>query len=114
MNSLLLFLFEISDKVIPVAFMYLLLGGTGLIGGLLGLWKWWLGLFWLLIPMAFILFVVVSVQFGEIDYFYDQMIHELGYSYIVNSYVAPILGIVLNLAGIVFGLALSSRKLKIS
>jgi hypothetical protein len=93
--------------------MYIWLGVPGLIGGLLGLWKWWLGLVWLAIPMVFILFIFISIQFDEIDHAYHHMFRELVYSYIVNSYVAPILGVVLNLAGIVFGLALRSRKQKI-
>jgi hypothetical protein len=55
--------------------------------------------------MALVLLVFGTLQYDEINDLYRHVIRELGHSYIVHNLVAPILAIVLNSAGIGFGLS---------
>ena len=103
MNSL-IFLFEISDKVISIQMMYglfLTLGGIGL---LLSFWRVWLSICWLIFPMIFVTFLFISLQIEEINYLKNDIIKELGENYIWHNFASVIWGLLLNLIGIFIGI----------
>lgn len=101
---MLLFYLEISDKVIPVPVLYGIYVALGVVGFGLGLWRWWAALLWLFVPMFLIMFLLGVLQYDEITYLYDDIVRELGNSYLTHSFVAPIVGVTLNLLGIVTGI----------
>lgn len=105
-------LFEIGDKVFPVQEMYIVFITLGIIGLLLGLWRWWLSAIWFVFPTLPIVLIYSVLQSEEIDYLYDAMVRELGLNYIVHSIVSPIIGTALNMIGIGFGL-FNRRKRKV-
>ncbi len=103
----LLFLLEI--EVVDVSAMYMFFVALGVIGLLLGFWRWWLGSLWLVFPTFTSVFLFASLQREEIDYFYNYIIRDLGTTYILHNFISPILGVGLNLTGIGLGL-LRNRK----
>ena len=105
-----MFLFEVSDKAFPIATMYVFVSGTGLLGGILGVWRWWAGALWFFGPTLFFLLVVSVIQMDEIESLYENLVSELGYGYVVHSYVTPVLAILLNLSGISVGIARRFRQ----
>lgn len=105
-----MFLFEVADKTIPVWTMYVFVSGTGLFGGIIGIWRWWAGLLWFVGPTLFSLFVISFIQMEEIGSLYENLISELGYGYIIHSYATPVLAILLNWSGISLGIARRFRQ----
>jgi len=99
-----MFLFEVADKAIPVWTMYVFVSGPGLIGGLLGFLRWWVGILWFVGPTLFFLIVISLIQMDEIRSLYEPFVSELGNSYIIHSYAAPILSILINWTGISLGM----------
>ncbi len=93
--NLLALLFEIGDKIIQVQMMYLLFIVLGGIGFILGFWRWWLGAVWLIFLLA-----IALMQIGETNYLYDAIVVEIGESYIWDSYISIIIGILLNIVGV--------------
>ncbi len=93
-------LFEISDKVIPVQAMYIIFITLGGIGFLLGFWRWWISFIWFIFPLSFFATAFIWLQNEEINYLYENIIRELGESYIWHNYISVIVGILLNTAGI--------------
>ncbi len=99
-----LLFFEISDKVMQVQTMYwfaLFLGGIGL---LLGIWRWKLSAFWLLFPNLLLTILFLFLQISEINALYDNIIRELGKSYIWQTYISASLSLLLNIIGIIIGI----------
>ncbi len=107
-----LFLLEIGDKVIEVRAMYILFIALGLIGLLLGFWRWWLSAIWLVFPTLIIVFLFGSLQNEEINYLYEGIIRELWSNYILHNFISPILSVGLNLTGIGLGL-LRNRRIRL-
>lgn len=109
---MLLYYLEISDKVVPVQVLYGIYVALGVVGFGLGIWRWWAALLWLLIPMLLILFLFGMLQYDEITYLYDDIVRELGNSYLTHNFVAPIAGVTLNLLGIVIGIVRRNNQLR--
>ena len=95
-------LFEISDKVIPVGVLYAVFFSIGLIGFLVGYFKWWASLFWLIGPTLVLTLVIGGIQYAEYQDLGDQMNRELGTAYLVHNMAAPPVGVVFNIGGIMF------------
>lgn len=98
-----IFLFEIIDKMIPVQSMYLIFLTFGGIGLLLGCFRWWLSAIWLVVPTLLFSFFFIIGHLSDLNLLYDDVIPELGISYIWHSYISMIIGISLNLLGLMLG-----------
>jgi hypothetical protein len=106
--SLFALLFEISDKVSSVQGMYFVFIILGLIGLILGFYRWWASVIWLFFPTSFIAFGEIV----EINNLYQNIIQELGKSYIWHTYISVIIGVLINIAGIFVSL-IKPRKIKL-
>lgn len=114
MNSIVLLFFEITDKVVPTLDLYIVYVVLGLIGLALGLFRWWASAIWLLFPVLLTVSVLGTLQYGEITELYDQMLKELGYSYILHNVAAPALAILLSIAGVIIAVRPRSKDLRFS
>lgn len=92
--------FEISDKIPSVQSMYVFFIILGGIGFLLGFWRWWLSLIWLIFPLSFFAVLFIWLQSMEINDLYENIVRELGENYIWHNYISVIVGVLLNTAGI--------------
>lgn len=108
MNEVFL-LFEIGDKVIGVEVMYFVFLTLGATGFVLGFWRWWASFIWLIFPTLFFAICYLLIQIAEINYLYENIIRELGESYIWHSYLSVTAGGLLNIAGL-FVTLFNSKK----
>jgi len=76
---------------------YLICGG---IGFALALWRWWLGLLWLLFPMSLVLLWHFLIHNEDMYHFSAHIIREFGESYFRHSHLSVITGVLLNTTGI--------------
>lgn len=72
----------------------------GAIGFLLGLFRWWASVIWLVFPMSGILILHNLVTIDEINMMYENIVRELGKSYIWHHYISMTMGVLLNAGGI--------------
>lgn len=93
-----LLFFEISDKILSFQDLYLLALVPGASAVLLGLLRWWFAVLWLVFPVIFAYF-----QLREVYVLYENVILEMGVSYVWHSYVSAAIAVLLNLFAVFFG-----------
>ena len=75
------FLFEISDKIFSVGWLYIIFTVMGLIGLAKSFWHWWIRV--LLVDSAASRFYQYAIS--EMKDLYVYVVHELGTDYILHS-----------------------------
>lgn len=106
-----LFLFELEFPT--VNYVYSLFFAIGGIGFLLGLWRWWLSLIWLIIPNLLIGSAFLLGQTMEIySDLHEAIIRTYGENYIWHNYISVISGFLLNILG-VFVKSFYSKKINL-
>jgi hypothetical protein len=98
-----IFLFEVLGEM-PPTYVF---AGMGFIGFLLGYFRWWLGVIWLIFPLL----LLGYSQIAEIDSLYNDIVRE-SKSYIWQSYLSITIGISVNVAGIFLGI-FKNKKLNL-
>ncbi len=92
--------FKIHDKVTPIYELYLtftLLGGVGFI---LGLFRWWVGAFWIIFPV-----LVAFIIFEDLYSLLGTGILDLSRSsYLLHYYISILTGLTLNIFGVLIRL----------
>jgi hypothetical protein len=104
MNSFILFFQQLGELPEPIDYA-IFFAVLGLIGGILGYLRWWLGVIWIVLPCLMALFFVDEINQISSNF-------KDNWNYIWKSYLAMSFGIALNIVGIYLGFN-RRKKLKL-